>query len=822
MFTCPKCNADRSRVLPIDPCPECGAALSPAKTPALAQVPIADEISQDEIPTLAVDGETARALINEAEEDATAASGTATSGTAASGTAASGTAASGTAASGGSAEPAPRSETQNETVELDPNARVALPNPKKKPEVASKRAKANVSVPPPMPSASRAKKPGVPPIPTTPDAAAVKPSSDAPASAAVKPPMPPNPVVAAIPGSEADSENKITDVNAATTQDLGFAGDDDRTDTNVATPPPSDGVVASSAPPPKPPIVPESVDVAVPDPSPISPFDPSESVGDVLTKTVMGEATVRPKKTAKPSETKAPAEMPDVFTRTVADAEAVSGKPSVVVSSMAQPGSVEAVDSAVAPPVALSSAAASSSTDASALAGSASPFDPGAQSPPGALPFGPGAPPLPGASLGAATSQAAFEPGAPNAQVPDAPPFGAPASASIAPTLPGAPAPVGSFGTPSQASGQAGSQPGAQASGGAPASASGAFGAVGQGAAPNAPIAPGASGGFGGNPGSVDVPGPDVPPGANAPFNGQGPANNPAALEAGTSPAFGAPVVSPAPPVAASAMPSAMIPRPPAASVVKHTPVPPPVSSMPSAPDPLAVVPGDYALPQVASSTPGGPLVPPTQSSSGSVHSPPPPGYGQAVVHTPPPPMNIGPPPDANDHSYPNAALDALSSEEPQEPRAGQRAESANAVWRQAHPSAQRWAAKRSTVPPRTPRPGIIAMGLVLAGFGTYLLTLFLPSKAPLTAAEAALMAQQAGVDEGAWRFSEQLLTAATLNAALFVLLGVVVVLRGAMHRQAPGQARRKKMDKTSLMLLFCFALFAISFLALVLSASVG
>lgn len=240
----------------------------------------------------------------------------------------------------------------------------------------------------------------------------------------------------------------------------------------------------------------------------------------------------------------------------------------------------------------------------------------------------------------------------------------------------------------------------------------------------------------------------------------------------------------------------------------------------------MAAMPGDYALPQVPNATPGGPLMP----SSQQMPAPNPVGSGgypqSGVVHTPPPSMNsIGPPPDANDHSYPGAALDALINEDPAGVASGPqgpRAESANAVWRQAHPSAQRWAAKRSTVPPRTPRPGIIALGLVLAGFGAYLLALFLPSKAPLTASEAAQIAQQAGVDEGAWRFTEQLLTAATLNAALFVLLGIVVVLRGAMHRQAPGQARRKKMDKTSAMLLFCFALFAISFLALVLSASVG
>jgi len=185
--------------------------------------------------------------------------------------------------------------------------------------------------------------------------------------------------------------------------------------------------------------------------------------------------------------------------------------------------------------------------------------------------------------------------------------------------------------------------------------------------------------------------------------------------------------------------------------------------------------------------------------------------------------MQIGPPPDATDGSYPDAALDALVGEQaPMGPPHGQRPDSANAVWRQAHPSAQRWAAKRNVGAPRSPKASVIAIGLVLIGFGAYLLALFLPSVAPLTAAAHALMAQQAGVDEGAWRFTEQLYTAANINAVLFVLLGIVVFLRGALHRQAPVQGRRKSLDKTSMMLLFCFALIALSFLALVLSASVS
>jgi hypothetical protein len=108
----------------------------------------------------------------------------------------------------------------------------------------------------------------------------------------------------------------------------------------------------------------------------------------------------------------------------------------------------------------------------------------------------------------------------------------------------------------------------------------------------------------------------------------------------------------------------------------------------------------------------------------------------------------------------------------------------------------------------------------MLAGFGAYLLAIFLPTKQPLTAAKIEELSKQAGVDEHAWHFSEQLIDAANINAALFVLLGVVIVLRGAMYRQQPAGHARKGLSKPAVMLIFCFALLAVSFGALVMSAS--
>ncbi len=245
----------------------------------------------------------------------------------------------------------------------------------------------------------------------------------------------------------------------------------------------------------------------------------------------------------------------------------------------------------------------------------------------------------------------------------------------------------------------------------------------------------------------------------------------------------------------------------PSAPATKPVPVSVPVPEEPlpsvSTLDPSMVyMPGEYALPQAQ-------LQPPTQyPQPESVHapampvlSPPPNDYPQAEYPRAQSPY---------DESYPDAALHALENEVPPDAPA----DTANPAWRQAHPSTQRWAEKRNARA-RSPQAGGIALGLILAGLGSYLLALFLPSKAPLTAAAIAQMAEQAGVDVSAWRFEEDLFTLANLNAALLVGLGVVVVIRGALHRQS------SKESKMSVFLVFCTLLLVMSFVGLALFASV-
>ncbi len=277
----------------------------------------------------------------------------------------------------------------------------------------------------------------------------------------------------------------------------------------------------------------------------------------------------------------------------------------------------------------------------------------------------------------------------------------------------------------------------------------------------------------------------------------------------------------------ATAPPSMVLPRP---KMAPTTPAPiamsgalptPPASTGPSpfvAPDSwkpgtaskypgsMADIPAIYALPSsapVPAPAPD-PAPAPAPVPVATPYTPSAPGAAPPV---------IGPPPQLDNASYPNAALSGAgqSAANPQNP---------NQVWREAHPSAQRWAQTRTEGAPRTPKPGIIAMGLMLTGIGIYLLFILLPSKAPLTAAGKLAMATQAGLDENAWRFSEKLMLPANLNAGLFIFLGVVIVLRGALFRQPHSAKAKKKSKQTSMMLGFCFVLFALSFAALLLTAS--
>lgn len=186
----------------------------------------------------------------------------------------------------------------------------------------------------------------------------------------------------------------------------------------------------------------------------------------------------------------------------------------------------------------------------------------------------------------------------------------------------------------------------------------------------------------------------------------------------------------------------------------------------------------------------------------------PPPAAGMQPMH-PGLPAPIGPPP--NDTSYPVAALDALVNEQKPKGAVNQ------AVWREAHPSARRWATeRRSESSTRSPQPLSIAVGLLLTGLGCYLLAVFLPSKAP--SAAAAKLAATAG--QGSWHFSTATHSAANINAALIIVLGIVIVVRGALHRPRPGKS--KDFSKLTLALIAAFLALGAWFGVSVLTASMG
>ena len=120
-------------------------------------------------------------------------------------------------------------------------------------------------------------------------------------------------------------------------------------------------------------------------------------------------------------------------------------------------------------------------------------------------------------------------------------------------------------------------------------------------------------------------------------------------------------------------------------------------------------------------------------------------------------------------------------------------ASAVEAAWQRAHhPSAKRWAAERAGGR-RGPRPADVIGGLLLVGWSLFLLLVFLPGHRPPTAVDRELFAQRVATDEIGWRFGESLYAAAQMNAALFALLGVLVIVRGTVRRVPPaGQVERK------------------------------
>jgi hypothetical protein len=170
----------------------------------------------------------------------------------------------------------------------------------------------------------------------------------------------------------------------------------------------------------------------------------------------------------------------------------------------------------------------------------------------------------------------------------------------------------------------------------------------------------------------------------------------------------------------------------------------------------------------------------------------------------------------------------------------------APAVWKQAHPSAMRWAERRQGgATRRTPSPPRVVLGLLIVGLGAWLLLSFLPERKPLTQAERARVNQQAGVDADAWRFDRVGYQAARGGAALYLTLGALVALRGLTFRRRvetqcrrcgrPGGAARDGLrlrcetgqhsagaNTSAVALLAGFALVSVAILVLIAIASLG
>ena len=187
------------------------------------------------------------------------------------------------------------------------------------------------------------------------------------------------------------------------------------------------------------------------------------------------------------------------------------------------------------------------------------------------------------------------------------------------------------------------------------------------------------------------------------------------------------------------------------------------------------------------------PSTPPPGAMQGYAPSTPPPGamqgYAPGPIATPRP----GPAPAYADADADGdldaaaaaaaaavAAVDAASGAVEGEPRP------AKAVWKQAHPSARRWVERRQKEhsSARAPSPPRIALGLLVAALGVWLLVSFLPDRKPLTPTERDHISHQAGVDLRAWRFHRVSYEAARGVAGLYLTIGFLIALRGMFFRR--------------------------------------
>ncbi len=209
----------------------------------------------------------------------------------------------------------------------------------------------------------------------------------------------------------------------------------------------------------------------------------------------------------------------------------------------------------------------------------------------------------------------------------------------------------------------------------------------------------------------------------------------------------------------------------PRASTPPPAAAPPPAATPPraSTPPPAATPPRATVPPHTA--TPPRAMVPPHAATPPRAAPPPDrvafPTPHPAAAPYPGPPEMAGEIPDLTDEVDPQPAP---------------------AVWKQAHPSARRWAERRqggaAVSSKRAPSLPRIVLGILVAALGAWLVLSFLPDRKPLNATERARVEKQAGIDSDAWRFGPVGYMAARGAAGLYLTIGVLVALRGLLYRR--------------------------------------
>jgi hypothetical protein len=241
--------------------------------------------------------------------------------------------------------------------------------------------------------------------------------------------------------------------------------------------------------------------------------------------------------------------------------------------------------------------------------------------------------------------------------------------------------------------------------------------------------------------------------------------------------------------------------------------------------------------------------MPPGPSSTGpfpAVHTPYP-GYSPTPLPQQSPVYNPTPFPQQAPQMYtPTPLPQQAPPPDPMavEPRPGTMEAARQASWKQAHPSARRWAKRRDAhtgrANRRTPQPLRIGAGLLLIGVGIYLLAIFIPAHSPDGPREA----ERTEVGK-IWRFNATQHTVMSGLAFGFVGLGLFAMVGGALYRReiiadcnsckmkvevtrsglslrCQNGGHKAGLDKSAVALLALFLVVGSSAIALLVTASLG